>query len=155
MKAISTLTGLFLLLAAPSVIRAQQGPLACPAATAVRSDTTARQPDVVISATTQIRELRFETRPQASIELRGCPALDSVRVERVSLPRRIQTGVTYRDVTVGLEATSYLNVECLLAPAGGAPVAGDSLRAGLARALPGLCSTGAADTTMPARRPRR
>lgn len=105
----------------------------------VKADSAASQPDVMISASARIRELRFESQPRADLELTGCALLDSVRVERVNLPTPLQPGVTYRDVAVDLEAAGYLNVECLLTvPLAGA--AGDSLRMALGRALAGTCA---------------
>lgn len=130
-RALSLGAGLLLLLAAAAPASGQEaGP--CPATRPEGADTTRRPPDVVLSATVHIRELRFETSPRAEIELTGCPSLDTVRVERVNLPSPVQPGVTYRDVTVRIEASGYLRIQCLL-PA----LASDTTAA--ARALAGLC----------------
>lgn len=133
--------GLLLLLATAAPASAQEAS-PCPARAAASTDSTAREPDLVVSASARIRELRFESAPRAGIELTGCPSLDSVRVERSGLPRPVQPGTTYRDVSVGVEATGHLRVRCLL-PA----LAADTSAAG--RALAELCDPAAADTLGP------
>lgn len=146
-RAIPIASGLLVLLAAAAPASAQ-GPLPCPSRPAAEADSATRAPDLVLSASARIRELRFESAPSAGIQLTGCPALDSVRVERGGLPRPVEPGVTYRDVTVGIEARGYLEVRCLL-PA----LPGDSTAA--ARALAELCRTAPADTLPPAPAGRR
>lgn len=142
------------LLLLPLAVRpaaAQTGLDPCPVRLAPAADSAARPPDVVLSASAQIRELRFQSQPQASIRLSGCPSLDSIRVQRRNLPSPVEPGVTYRDVMVGVEAVGHLDVQCLVAPAGAIT---DSLRALLGRSLAGLCSSPPADSSA-AGRPRR
>lgn len=72
-----------------------------------------RAPDVLIRATVTAAEVRFRTQPRASVRVPGCAGLDSVVVtERVNLPDPVQPGVTYRDVRVGIEIRTHLNVLC-------------------------------------------
>lgn len=105
--------------------------LACPAAAqecaapprlnAAPAD-SARRPDVLIVASVTARELRFESEPRAELRLNGCPVPDSAFVtERQNLPERIEPGVTYRDVRVGVEIRAWLNVQCLSALAAAEP----------------------------------
>ena len=132
MRPLSLAATLLVLLASPAAGQAA----ACPAP----ADTT-RPPDVVIVASAQIAELRFESAPQLRLSLLGC---DSVRVtERRNLPKPVQPGVTYRDVGIGIEIRSWLNVQCLPRAAG---VAADSA---LVRALAGLCAPAARPPTAP------
>lgn len=73
-----------------------------------------RAPLVVIRATADIRELRFETQPRTEVRTQGCAGLDSIVVtERVNLPDPVEPGVTYRDVRVGIEIRAHLDVVCL------------------------------------------
>lgn len=96
------------LAAAPAV--AQGG---CAALAAAGAD-SARGPLVVIRATADIRELRFETQPRTQVRTLGCAGLDSVVVtERVNLPDPVEPGVTYRDVRIGVEIRAHLDVVCL------------------------------------------
>jgi hypothetical protein len=116
---------------------------------AAPADSTAR-PDVVIVASAQIDQLRFESAPRAELRLFGCDTL--VVTERRNLPKPVQPGVTYRDVGIGIEIRSWLNVQCLL-PAltrAGQGAATDSLRA-----LAALCSPTPADSTRRAPAPPR
>ena len=136
MRCSSLVATLLVLLAAPAAGQAA----ACPA-----PGDSARPPDVVIIASAQIAELRFESAPRLRLTTLGC---DSVRVtERRNLPTPVQPGVTYRDVGIGIEIRSWLNVQCLPRAAG---VAADSA---LARALAGLCAPAAPDSARPAPRP--
>ncbi len=131
-------------LSAATPARAQQAaPSICVSGDSARADTPAAgRADVVIRAGVSIRELRFETRPQAGAAVLGCPpGTPVVRVvERRNLPERVEPGVTYRDVYVAVEIVGRLEAECVaalagdpaLAPAAGgpcAPAAGDSARA--------------------------
>lgn len=75
--------------------------------------------DVRISASVRARELRFEGEPQVEVRIIGCELPDSlVRVQRRNLPERIEPGVTYRDVEVGVEIRAGLSAECLEAAEG-------------------------------------
>lgn len=105
-------------LAAPPA-RAQTGCAALPAgadsalAATLAADST-RAPDVVIRASVSARELRFGSRPRATVRTLGCLPLDTVIVtERVNLPDPVEPGVTYRDVRVGIEVRAHLSVLCL------------------------------------------
>jgi hypothetical protein len=81
-----------------------------------------RPPDVRIVASVSARELRFDSEPRAELRLNGCPVPDSAFVtERVNLPERVEPGVTYRDVRVGVEIRAWLNVQCLPALAAAEP----------------------------------
>jgi hypothetical protein len=97
---------------------------------ALPADTAGRRPDVVIIASVHADQLRFESAPRVQARVLGCPATSFIRVtERRNLPKPVQPGVTYRDVTVGVEIRSYLSVQCL--PAAAAlctPAAADSSR---------------------------
>ena len=136
MRQLSVVATLLVLLAAPAAGQTA----ACPAPA-----DTSRPPDVVIVASAQIDQLRFESAPQLRLSLLGC---DSVRVtERRNLPNPVQPGVTYRDVGIGIEIRSWLNVQCLPRAAG---AAADSA---LARALAGLCKPARPDSARSA--PRR
>ena len=74
-----------------------------------------RPPDVLIRATVRARRIRFETRPDVSVDTRGCLPWDTVVVtERVNLPDPVEPGVTYQDVRVGVEIRSWLRLRCLL-----------------------------------------
>ena len=140
MRLFGPIAALLFLLAPPA--RGQT--TACPAG--APADST-RAPDVVIVASAQIDELRFEGAPQVRLSLLGC---DSVRVtERRNLPRPVQPGVTYRDVGVGIEIRSWLNVQCL------PRVAGAGADPALARALAALCAPAPPDSARADRPPAR
>jgi hypothetical protein len=106
---------------------------------------------VIIRASANIRELRFESRPRAEVRTEGCAGLDSVIVtERVNLPDPVQPGVTYRDVRVGIEIRASLNVACLL-PA----LAADPAFAGLCSPAPTASAASPPPAGAPATPPRR
>ena len=116
----------------------------CPTGSTVSSD---REPDVVIRARVHADELRFETQPEVDVRLTGCAILDTIRVtERINLPDPVEPGVTYRDVTVGVEIMGYLNVQCLL-PELVQPEQPDSLAAAT-DALRRLCARGEPQTPL-------
>jgi len=101
---------LFLVALAGVPVAAAQGAGACPAAA------SADTPDLVVRAGARAAEVRFESRPEGSVRLTGCAPLDSARVpERSNLPRPVQPGRTYRDVSVSVDIRSTLRVECLAA----------------------------------------
>jgi hypothetical protein len=57
--------------------------------------------DILVSATVRARELRHAETPRASVSFPGAGARDTVRCTvRTNLPRPVQPGRTYRDVTV-------------------------------------------------------
>jgi hypothetical protein len=125
-----------LLLAALASRAAAQTPAAatCPVAPAP-ADSAGRRPDVTVIASAHADQLRFESAPRVQVRVLGCGASSAIRVtERRNLPKPVQPGVTYRDVSVGVEIRSYLNVQCLpgapaaLAAICAAPAAADTTR---------------------------
>lgn len=107
-----------------------------------RGDTAGAHPDVLIRASVEIDELRFESDPAAHVRVGGCPDGQGVRVvERRNLPEHVQPGVTYRNVYVAVEIVGRLEASCIAALAGDtalanavgsggcAPPAADSARA--------------------------
>lgn len=95
---------------------------AVPAPGADSAGVPERRPDVLIRATVQARELRFQSDPRASLRVNGCELPASAYVtERTNLPHPVQPGVTYRDVRVGVEIRAWLNVQCLPALAAADP----------------------------------
>lgn len=104
-----------LLLALPwSVSRAAAQTASNCLAPVTAGDTTRGRPDLLLVASARMDQIRFDSSPRAEVRLLGCAPLDSVRTtERRNLPRPVQPGVTYRDVSVGVEIRSYLNVRCL------------------------------------------
>lgn len=82
----------------------------------------ARAPDLLVRATAQARELRFNTEPRARLRVNGCePPASAYVTERTNLPSPVQPGVPYRDVRVGVEVRGWLGVECLAALAAADP----------------------------------
>ena len=132
--------------------QAQGGCLSLPAS-AVAAD-SGGAPDVLIRARATIREVRFTSRPRASVRTLGCAGIDSVVVtERVNLPDPVEPGVTYRDVRVGVEIRADFRVACLL-PA----LAADPALAGLCAPAPSASAAPPTDRTVapaPATPPRR
>jgi hypothetical protein len=112
------LAALFAPMGAAAQIAADIAPrTACPPTAEADSTRPApdRPPDVIIRASVTARTLRFTTRPRADVRAIGCGALDSVIVtERVNLPDTVEPGVTYRDVRLGIEIRSWLDMRCLL-----------------------------------------
>ena len=67
-------------------------------------------PDLSIRARATTRTLRFDVQPEASVRVWACPLADTTRlVERGGLPRPVQPGVVYRDVTVSAEYAAVLS----------------------------------------------
>ncbi len=67
-------------------------------------------PDLSIRARATARTLRFDVAPEASVRVWACPLADTVRlVDRGGLPRPVQPGVVYRDVTVSVEYAAVLS----------------------------------------------
>lgn len=81
-----------------------------------------RAPDLLIRATVQARELRFNSEPRARLRVNGCePPASAYVMERTNLPDPVQPGVPYRDVRLGVEIRAWLGVECLAALAAADP----------------------------------
>lgn len=77
-------------------------------------DSTARA-DVVIRASAQAREIRFEVQPRASVRVWACPGTDTVRVERRNLPKPVEPGVVYRDAYARIDLHAALAADTALA----------------------------------------
>lgn len=103
------------LLAVTAPPAAAQAP--CPSASPTDSAAPppSRPPDVIVRARASARSVRFRTRPDVEVALRGCAPWDTVVVtERTNLPDPVEPGVTYRDVTVAVEIRSWLDLRCLV-----------------------------------------
>src|SRR5688500_8317586 len=99
--------------------------LACPtppadsaAGAAVDSVPARPAPDrpagILIRASVGARALRFTGRPGGRVEALGCVPGDTVIVpERRNPPGPVEPGVTFRDVRVGVEIRSWLDLRCL------------------------------------------
>jgi hypothetical protein len=89
----------------------------CPAPRSLRATADSAKPDIAIIARVEARELRFNSQPQASLKLAGCPQLDtSLVVLRTNLPKPVQPGVTYRNIVVDFRLLMKLtDLECYLA----------------------------------------
>jgi hypothetical protein len=74
------------------------------------------QPDIEISARVTIREMKFEQVGNPKVEFSGNPKRDTVwDADRTNLPRQVEPGVTYKDVTVRLLITStFADIEQFL-----------------------------------------
>lgn len=94
-----------------------QQPQTCPAPRSLRVTGDSVKPDIAIIARVEARELRFNSQPQTSLKLAGCPQLDtSMVVLRTNLPKPVQPGVTYRNVVVDFKLLMQLtDLECFLA----------------------------------------
>jgi hypothetical protein len=105
-----------LLLCAASA-NAQQLTQNCPAPRSLRATADSVKPDIAIFARVEARELRFNSPPQTSLQLSGCPQLDtSLVVLRTNLPKPVQPGVTYRNVVVDFRLLMKMtDLECYLA----------------------------------------
>jgi hypothetical protein len=105
-----------------------------PAATALRSDSTARadtttrtrsdsasfgiggarngEADIILRVGVQIDQLRFNRQPNVRVRL--CWGGDTLRVvSRQNLPSPVVAGTTYRNVYVAVELLGRINAECL------------------------------------------
>ena len=68
-----------------------------------------RPPDVEIGATARAKRLRFEEKPETSVEFRGDSIAESDSgSERENLPDEVEPGVTYRDVRIGWRAAAWV-----------------------------------------------
>ncbi|MGQ0814606.1 MAG: hypothetical protein ACT4O1_09085 [Gemmatimonadota bacterium] len=86
-----------------------------PPRAATPSDTT--RPDIAIVARVRAAALRFDVRPSATLQVAGCPAVDTTHVVvRTNLPKPVEPGVTYRNVTVDFRLTTrFRDIDCFLA----------------------------------------
>jgi len=100
-----------------SAASAQQPTQTCPAPRSLRLVGDTVKPDIAIIARVEARELRFNSQPQTSLRISGCPQLDtSMVVLRSNLPKPVQPGVTYRNVVVDFRLLMKLtDLECYLA----------------------------------------
>jgi len=68
-----------------------------------------REPDIELGATVRAAKLRFEREPVAEVGFSGAPDADTdSQSERENLPKEVQPGATYRDVSVRWRATTRL-----------------------------------------------
>lgn len=66
--------------------------------------------DISIEATVTIEEMTFEAVPNPTVEFTGSPGRRTVwETERINLPKPVQPGVIYRDVTVKLVIASWFD----------------------------------------------
>ena len=98
-------------------VSAQQPAQNCPAPRSLRAVSDTTKPDIAIIARVEAAELRFNSQPQTSLQLTGCPQLDtSLVVLRTNLPKPVQAGVTYRNVVVDFRLLMKLtDFECFIA----------------------------------------
>jgi hypothetical protein len=89
----------------------------CPAPRSLSLASDSTKPDIAIIARVQAAEVRFNSQPQTSLQLFGCPQVDTSRfVLRTNLPTPIQPGVTYRNVVVDFRLNmKFVGLECYLA----------------------------------------
>jgi hypothetical protein len=124
------LTAALVLCTAPAIAAQQTQPAnGCPPPRSLRINVDSVKPDIAIFARVQADELRFNSAPRSSLELFGCPQIDtSLVVLRTNLPTPVQPGVTYRNVTVDFRLNmKFSELECYLDPRR-CPAAGDSIR---------------------------
>ena len=117
------------LLASAGTASAQQATGACPPPRSLSLLPDSAKPDIAIVARVQAAELRFNAPPSTSLQITGCPQIDtSLVVMRTNLPKPVQPGVTYRNVIVDFRLNmKFAELECILA---GKPCAAprDSIR---------------------------
>lgn len=66
--------------------------------------------DLAITSTVTARELRFQVVPNSKIEFSGSPErITGWQTQRENVPKRVQAGVTYRNIGVHLEITSVFS----------------------------------------------
>lgn len=96
---------------------AQQPATPCPAPRSLAASTDSAKPDIAIRARVEMRELRFDSSPQMSLQVFGCPQVDTSRVVvRTNLPQPVQPGVTYRNVVIDYRLNlKFVDLECYLA----------------------------------------
>jgi hypothetical protein len=105
------------LLASASAASAQQTAGACPPPRSLSLLPDSAKPDIAIVARVQAAELRFNAQPSTSLQITGCPQIDtSLVVMRTNLPTPVQPGVTYRNIVVDFKLHMKLaELECILA----------------------------------------
>ena len=96
---------------------AQQITGACPPPRSLSLLPDSAKPDIAIIARVQAAELRFNSQPSTSLQITGCPQIDtSLVVMRTNLPKPVQPGVTYRNVVVDFRMNmKFAELECVLA----------------------------------------
>jgi hypothetical protein len=96
---------------------AQQSATACPPPRSLSFTADSIKPDIAIIARVQAAELRFNSQPSTSLQISGCPQVDTSKVVlRTNLPTPVQPGVTYRNVIVDFRLSmKFTDLECVLA----------------------------------------
>jgi hypothetical protein len=117
MKRVGLALGLLLLSSHAAFGQQQPQRAACPAPRSLGTLPDSVKPDVAIIARVQAAEVRFNAQPQASLQLFGCPQIDTSKVVvRTNLPSPVQPGVTYRNVIVDFRLNmKFTDLECYLA----------------------------------------
>jgi hypothetical protein len=96
---------------------AQQPATTCPPLRSLSLTADSIKPDIAIIARVQAAELRFNSQPSTSLQISGCPQVDTSKVVlRTNLPTPVQPGVTYRNVIVDFRLNmKFTDLECVLA----------------------------------------
>ena len=89
---------------------------ACPPARSATDSIRSTRPEVTIRGKVTAKEVRFGSQPQVSVQVRGCPGLDTTRLSvRTNLPKPVQPGVTYRDVQLDFQLSAWLrDIDCAI-----------------------------------------
>ena len=105
------------LLGSAASLSAQQQTGACPPPRSLSLTADSIKPDIAIIARVQAAELRFNSQPSTSLQITGCPQVDTSKVVlRTNLPTPVQPGVTYRNVIVDFRLNmKFADLECVLA----------------------------------------
>jgi hypothetical protein len=95
----------------------QQQQQGCPAPRSMGALPDSVKPDIAVIARVQAAEVRFNSQPGTSLQLFGCPQIDTSKVVlRTNLPTPVQPGVTYRNVVVDFRLNmKFAELECVLA----------------------------------------
>lgn len=131
MKAIGFSLVMFAALTAPAFA---QDASRCEVRSSAATDTA--KADVAIIARVNARVLRFNADPATSLNILGCPAVDTSRVViKTNLPTPVQSGVVYQNITVDFRLKlRFAEIDCLLADALANSAAADSTSVSRARA---------------------
>ena len=70
--------------------------------------------DIEIGAVEKAKTLRFETKPETSVEFPGSAPTSGSHTERKNLPDEVEPGVTYRDVEVRWRARADVDARVLV-----------------------------------------
>jgi hypothetical protein len=70
--------------------------------------------DIEIGAVAKAKTLRFETKPEVSVEFPGSAPTSGSHTERKNLPDEVEPGVTYRDVEVRWRARADVDAQLLM-----------------------------------------